>query len=265
VCGFGGDDPWSAYDELLERADAHPIPAAGDDPRPVDADDIRAATLLTLYAKQNWPFLALALREAEAGDATLMREFVGFFYGRLPDGTFDPGGDRYFTIEGVDQRFKDDVGFYLERGRESWATFDHFWWNAGYSEMPWGLYPVKPRGAYFGPYRVPSSSPMTLVVGTTYDPATPYRGARQLVAQMGRARLLTMRGDGHTAYWDNSECIDTAVEAYLERLVLPAPGTVCRQDVPFEDLQARATTAGSVQLLLRERLRLHVRPFRGGR
>ena len=53
VCGFGGDDPWTAYDELLERLDVTPIPAGGDDPRPVDGDDVRAVTL------------ARALREAE--------------------------------------------------------------------------------------------------------------------------------------------------------------------------------------------------------
>ena len=154
----------------------------------------------------------LALQEADAGDGTIFRELVDAFYGRLPDGTFDPGGDRYFTITGVDQRFTSDIAFYLQQGRESWETFDHFWWNAGYSELPWGLYPVVPRGAYFGPFGVPGSSPTTLVVGTTYDPATPYRMAKQLVAQMGNARLLTMRGDGHTAYGGNSPCIDAAVD-----------------------------------------------------
>jgi pimeloyl-ACP methyl ester carboxylesterase len=258
VCGFGGDDPWTAYDELLEQLDDAPLPAGGDDPRPVDGDDLRAVTLLALYAKQNWPFLALILQEAEEGDGTLVREIVNAFYGRLPDGTFDPGGDRYFTIEGVDQRFKDDVDFYLRVGRSSWATFDHFWWNAGYSEMPWGLYPVKPRGVYYGPFEVPRSAPMTLVVGTTYDPATVYRGAKQLVAQMGRARLLTMRGDGHTAYFGNSPCIDAAVDAYLENLTLPPAGTVCRQEVPFEAALALTSRVTATQIV--DVLRLHVKP-----
>jgi pimeloyl-ACP methyl ester carboxylesterase len=259
VCGFGGDDPWTAYDELLERLDAAPLPAGGDDPRPVDGDDLRAVTVAALYAKQNWSFLALMLQEAAAGDGTLIREVVNGFYGRFPDGTFHPGGDRYFTIEGIDQRFKDDVDFYLRRGSDSWATFDHFWWNAGYSEMPWGLYPVEPRGAYYGPFDVRRSAPMTLVVGTTYDPATVYRGARQLAVQMGRARLLTMRGDGHTAYYGNSPCIDAAVDAYLEDLTLPAPGTVCRQEVPFEAALALTSRVAAAQFV--ENLRLHMKPL----
>jgi pimeloyl-ACP methyl ester carboxylesterase len=259
VCQFGGDDPWTAYDELVESAYADPLPSAGEDPRPVNGDDILAATILTLYAKQNWPFLAIALQDAAAGDGSIFRELVNLFYGRFPDGSFDPASDRYFTIEGVDQLFTDDVGFYLRTGRESWSTFDHFWWNAGYSEMPWGLYPVRPRGAYYGPFGVPDSAATALVVGTTYDPATPYRGAKQLVAQMGNAALLTMRGDGHTAYGGNSPCIDAAVDAYLEDLTLPAPGTVCRQEVPF-DTGSRIGVARTAGDWLRDNLRLFVRP-----
>jgi hypothetical protein len=71
------------------------------------------------------------------------------------------------------------------------------------------------------------------VISTTYDPATPYQWGEQLTAQLGHARLLTMAGDGHTAYGGNTPCIDTATEAYLVDLALPPPGTVCAQEVPF--------------------------------
>lgn len=75
-------------------------------------------------------------------------------------------------------------------------------------------------------------------MGTRYDPATPYKEAKRLTAQLGNARLLTMTGDGHTAYDGypadgfNSQCTDTAVEAYLVDLALPAEGTKCGQDQP---------------------------------
>ncbi|GAA4943015.1 hypothetical protein GCM10023238_06160 [Streptomyces heliomycini] len=39
-----------------------------------------------------------------------------------------------------------------------------------------------------------------VVVGTTRDPATPYRWAEALAGQLSSARLLTYEGDGHTAY-----------------------------------------------------------------
>ena len=72
-----------------------------------------------------------------------------------------------------------------------------------------------------------------LVVATTYDPATPYSGGVSLVDQLGNARLLTMEGDGHTAYGGNSPCVDSAVDSYLVSVTLPEAGTVCEQDVPF--------------------------------
>ena len=43
-----------------------------------------------------------------------------------------------------------------------------------------------------------------------------------------------MRGDGHTAFGGNSPCIDSAVDAFMFTGALPAAGTTCKQDVPFE-------------------------------
>jgi pimeloyl-ACP methyl ester carboxylesterase len=241
--GFGGQDPWSAFDELAERLDAQPLRAGGPDPRPVDGDDLRAAAIQAVYAKQLWPVLAAALAQAQAGDGTLVRRLVDVFYGRNPDGTYDPLLDRYFTISALEQRYPRDIATYLDAGEDSWQSFDHFWFNSGYVELAWGLYPVRPRGAFYGPFRAARRATPTLVVATTYDPATPYRGSVQLVRDLGNARLLTMRGDGHTAYGGNSRCIDRAVDAYLEDLVVPARGTTCRQEVPFAAPQATAARA----------------------
>ena len=57
---------------------------------------------------------------------------------------------------------------------------------------------------------------------------------------LGNARLITMRGDGHTAYGGESACIDAAVETYVNTLALPAEGTSCTQDTPFVPLAALA-------------------------
>jgi pimeloyl-ACP methyl ester carboxylesterase len=236
--GFGGDDPHGAFDELVERLDADPQPASVTDPRLVDGNDVLSGALTDLYAKQFWPYIAAALAAAEAGDYAPIRGEADISYGRNPDGTYDPGSDRYFAIGALEQRYPSDLGTFMDAGEHSWNLFDHFWWNSGYVELPWGLWPVKPRGVYYGPFEAKRSAPTTLVVGTTYDPATPYRGAKGLVTELGNARLLTMRGDGHTAYGGNSPCIDAAVDAYLEDGTVPAKGTTCRQEVPFEPLAA---------------------------
>jgi len=234
--GFGGDDPWEAFDDLVEQANASPIPADGftDDPRPVTGDDIITATLYDVYSKFYWGEITYALAQAAAGDGSYIRFLVDSYYGNNLDGTFDPGTDRYFTIGAAEQRYdRHDVGTYLARGDESWGTFPHFWSNAGYVELNYGLWRVRDKDAYGGPWKLSSSQATPLVVATTYDPATPYRGAKRLVRDLGNARLLTMRGDGHTAYGGNSMCIDDAVNAYLVDLTLPAVGTKCEHEVPF--------------------------------
>jgi pimeloyl-ACP methyl ester carboxylesterase len=243
--GFGGEDPWDAFDALVEQADAAPLPAAGygPDPRPVDGDDLNAAAVQMMYSKFNWGDLAHALAQAQAGDGSEIRQIVDEdFYGRDPDtGAYDPLSDRYFLLGAVEQRYPRGLASYFEAGDRSWSQFDHAYWNAGFVELNYALWPIHDRDAFYGPFRVPRSAATPLVVATTYDPATPYRGSRKLVRDLGNARLLTMRGDGHTAYENGSpDCIDPAIEDYLFTLALPAPGTQCRQDVPFAAPQRQA-------------------------
>ena len=222
----------------MAQADASPIAATGDDPRPVDGDDIIWAAGGVVYAKQLWPSLAQALVAARDGDGTPIRELVNGSYGRNPDGSYDPGLDRYFALSAIEQRYtSSDVETYVAIGQAGWGMFDHAFWNTGYAELPLGLFPIRAQGVFRGPFRASASAPTILVVGTTYDPATPYREAIRLVTQLRNARLLTMQGDGHTAYGGNSACIDAAVEAYLNQGTVPAAGTVCQQEVPFEPLQ----------------------------
>ncbi|MGH2762138.1 MAG: alpha/beta hydrolase [Thermoleophilaceae bacterium] len=261
--GFGGDEPWTAFDELIERADRQPLPA--EQGRPVEGDDIRAASAQLVYAKQLWGDLGLALAQGEAGDGTLLRAWTDVFYGRRADGGYDPLLDRYFTIGALEQRYPRRVKTYLRAGDHSWGLFDHAYWNHGYTELAWGLYPVRPRGVFRGPFRASRRGPTVLVVGTTYDPATPYRGSARLARELGNARLLTMRGDGHTAYGGNSACIDEAVDAYLERKVVPAEGTTCRQEVPFTAPQPERARPEARTLAPRRptlpQVRPHVRPL----
>lgn len=239
--GFGGADPSGAYDQLLDRLDATPLTAA--DGRALDGDDARAGTLQALYSKASWPFLAQALVDLRDGDAERMQRASDRYYGRGADGSFAATTDRYFTIGALEQRYPRDVATYLRAGQRSWDEHEHFWWNNGYDELNYGLYPVRPADVFRGPFNVPRSSPTPLVVATTYDPATPYRGARNLVRELGSARLLTMRGDGHTAYGGNSACIDAAVEAYVDEGTLPPAGAQCPQDTGFSAPQAQALRA----------------------
>jgi pimeloyl-ACP methyl ester carboxylesterase len=265
-CQFGGDDPWAAYDAFVEQANLLPIPAPNfaPDPRPVDGDAILNGTFITLYAKQNWSLLANALSEAAAGDASTLRFLADAAWGNNFDGTFDPGTDRYFTIGAIEQRYSSNIQQYLDAGDNSWGMFDHFWFNSGYVEVNYGLWPIHDKDAYYGPFTASESAPTVLEVATTYDPATPFRGAKRLVPQLGNVRFLTMVGDGHTAFGGNSACIDAYVVAYVQTLALSPKGAVCKQEVPFVPPPAPAaasklamvTSGGTVAERL---IRLHVR------
>jgi pimeloyl-ACP methyl ester carboxylesterase len=247
-CGFGGEDPWSAFDQLVATANMHPIPAGGDDPRPIDGDDLLWAVSNDVYAKQYWPEIAEMLRDAANGDGTLVRELVDLFYA-------GSGNDRYFLITAADQRYPRDVDFYFDAGDHGWGLFDHTYWNTGYPELNYGLLHLQSDHPFRGPFRAAASSPTLLEVATTYDPATPYPGALRLAKQLGNVRLLTMRGDGHTAYGGNSQCIDDAVNAYIETLALPPTGTVCNQEVPFGPSAAPATAQAHAEAVLRRVVR----------
>ncbi|MDX6718868.1 MAG: hypothetical protein QOJ63_1122 [Solirubrobacteraceae bacterium] len=239
--GFGGSDPWGAYDQLLDRLDVTPLTAT--DGRAVDGDDARVGTLQALYSKASWPFLAQALVDLQNGDGQRMQRAADAFDGRGADGSFSPFNDRYFAISALEQDYPRDVGTYLRAGQRSWDEHEHFWWNDGYLQLNYGLYPVRPVDVFRGPFGVRRSSPAPLVVATTYDPATPYRGAQNLVRELGNARLLTMRGDGHTAYRGKSACVDAIVDAYVDEGTLPPAGTQCAQDTGFSAPPAQASRA----------------------
>jgi pimeloyl-ACP methyl ester carboxylesterase len=248
TCPFVGADPWAAYDALVAQANMLAIPADGftDDPRPVNGDALLNGTLITLYNKGNWPLLAQGLTEASQGDATIMRFLADIAWGNNFDGTWDPLIDRYFTIGAIEQKYPRDIATFLEAGDNSWGMFEHFWWNSGYVEINYALWPIHDTDAFYGPFTASKSAPKVLEIATTYDPATPFRGAKRLATQLGNVRFLTMVGDGHTAYLNGSPtCVDTAVVAQIETLTLPPAGTICQQDVPFVQPPAAATATTS--------------------
>jgi hypothetical protein len=121
------------------------------------------------------------------------------------------------------------------------------WWNAGIAEdaatgyfgriWTWasGICASWDRtdaDRYMGPFDRRTSNPV-LVVGNSFDPATPYHGAVTVSQLLPRSRLLTVHGWGHISLF-LSTCADQAITRYLVDLTLPPAGTVCEQDaVPF--------------------------------
>jgi hypothetical protein len=93
-----------------------------------------------------------------------------------------------------------------------------------WGSLPCAYWPL--RGAAPAPLHAAGAPPI-LVVGTTRDPATPFRWAQALSQSLKSGVLLGWNGDGHTAYLMGSTCVDTAVDSYLISLTPPRNGTLC--------------------------------------
>ena len=187
------------------------------------------AVLYSMYSPAIWPTLRQALRQAKIGDGMGLQQIADFASDRTGPNSYGSNMASAFPAiacwdsppaPGIDG---------LRAAARAWSADAPVpelakalsWGNAACSAW----YGHSPRGAQ--PARTTTTAPI-LVVGTTFDPATPYAWAKALTSQLGTATLLTYRGDGHTAFGGNSRCIDDAVNRYLLTGATPAPGTVCR-------------------------------------
>ncbi|MCC5031778.1 alpha/beta hydrolase [Streptomyces sp. WAC 00631] len=94
---------------------------------------------------------------------------------------------------------------------------------------PCATWPVRAANPYTGPWDRYTAAPV-LTVGITNDPTTPYEGSLAMTRQLANARLLTVKGDGHMALMNPSDCVKRHESRYFIKGVLPPRGTVCRQD-----------------------------------
>ncbi|MFD5936041.1 alpha/beta hydrolase [Streptomyces sp. NPDC060333] len=118
----------------------------------------------------------------------------------------------------------------LEEGSAGRAGDAGRYWT--WAAEPCATWPARSANRYRGPWDRPTAHPV-LVVGTTYDPSTPYSDAQAMAKELAHARLLTHDGYGHTALFNNSSsCVNSYESRYFVDGTLPPPGTTCRPDTP---------------------------------
>ncbi len=66
-----------------------------------------------------------------------------------------------------------------------------------------------------------------VIVGTTRDPATPYKWALSMHKYLQGSLLISLDADGHTGHNRGSGCVDGAVDKYLLTGVVPAKNLAC--------------------------------------
>ena len=243
------------FQALLARLRAHPLPVS----TPHGTVQISYATtvsvvLTSLYGQVLWGPLSDALAHLDHGDGRPALELAT----PPPSPTYDNTRDAWMAVMCADTDGPHDLSAWPRLAAAADRRAPYFGAAWTWSSVACAHWPARDTDRFTGPYDRHTANPV-LVVGTTFDPATPYRNAVALSRELGNARLLTLHGWGHTAFFQPSTCAIEAETRYLVDLQLPAPGTVCRPDVgPFDqpssaaDRAARAFARGKDVMTVRD-------------
>ncbi len=178
----------------------------------------------SLYTDQTWPDLARAIAEGLAGNGTLLAAIAYQYEGLQLNGTFDNELAAEVATSCVDRPSPKALATYEQLSRQMAKAAPDFGAAEAWGTLACAYWPVAPK---LRPRAIAAAkAPTILLVGSTDDPATPYRWAVAVSKELAHARLLTRRGPGHTAYFA-STCVQRAVDTYLATLRLPAVGRVC--------------------------------------
>ena len=167
--------------------------------------------IAALYSQESWIYLTQALTEALDGDGTTLLLLADYYNDRdIESGYTSNLNEANIAISCADGRVPEAEAAELNRRFvEASQVFGKYFTHPNLACEPW------PTGK--SQVELDFSVPLAngpLVVGTTGDPATPYTQAVALSELLSGATLLTLKGEGHTAYGTNV-CIDAIVEAYF--------------------------------------------------
>lgn len=212
---------------LFAQTDKKPLKSSLGDGRQVDESLAELGVAAALYNKQTWPILRLALKSAiEQGDGTTLLRLGDLLIERNKDGSYSNQSEANMAINCVDKPYSRSFGAWQQEAAKAKKAAPLFGQFVVWGTLPCGYWPVQsheqPR-----PLHADGAKPI-LVVGTTRDPATPYKWAQSLASQLRSGVLLSLDGDGHTAYLQGNPCITSAVDRYLVTGTAPKKNTMCR-------------------------------------
>ncbi|OEJ32576.1 alpha/beta hydrolase [Streptomyces subrutilus] len=224
--GTGGPEAVAArLKEFFRKLDAQPVPT-GDAARPLGEALATTGVIAALYDESAWPQLREALTAAMDGDGASLLSLADSYYERSPDGKYANLMSANAAVNCLDQppafTGPDAVRSALPSFEKASPVFGT---GLAWASLNCTYWPVKATGTA-KPLAAKGAAPI-LVVGTTRDPATPYKWAQALADQLDSGTLLTYDGDGHTAYGRGSDCIDTSINRYLLEGKVPPKDKKC--------------------------------------
>ncbi|KAL5338700.1 TAP-like protein-domain-containing protein [Aspergillus crustosus] len=199
----------------------------------IDSGLVQTLVRFALYSPDLYPALAHALDALLSGDAAVFAAVysalseAGVILTQQPDeAAFSIlCGDKvlprqtYTEMAPVFEKFEQESRFQGKFGHIQAMICQH--WR------------IQAKGRYERNFETITKYPL-LVVGNTYDSATPLRSAQNVTASFEGAVLLEHGGFGHGFTTDGSSCTINAVPSYFSNGTLPKLGTVCEVDyAPF--------------------------------
>nr|WP_078917298.1 alpha/beta hydrolase [Streptomyces sp. NRRL S-813] len=228
--GGPGTTPAQAGDHLevfFRKLDAHPLPTGDPDGRRLVEALGTTGVIAAMYDQGAWPQLRAALTAAmKKNDGAGLLSLSDTYYERDTRGHYSNLMFANAAVNCLDLPPAFSGPAAVEEALPSFRKASPvFGEGLAWASLNCAYWPVKPTGE---PHRIEAKgAPPIVVVGTTRDPATPYRWAQALASQLSSARLLTFVADGHTAYGRGSRCIDSAIDAYLLHGTPPTQGKRC--------------------------------------
>ncbi|MFH9575943.1 alpha/beta hydrolase [Streptomyces sp. NPDC017230] len=228
--GGKGTTPEQAGKNLkafFDDLDAGPVPTGDADGRELTESLATTGVIAAMYDEAAWPQLRESLTSAmKENDGAGLLVLSDSYYEREADGGYS---NLMFANAAVNCLDLPAAFSSPDEVRDALPDFEKaspvFGEGLAWSSLNCAYWPVKPTGE---PHRIEAAGATPIVVvGTTRDPATPYRWAEALAGQLSSGRLLTYEGDGHTAYGRGSACVDSAINAYLLRGTPPEDGKRC--------------------------------------
>jgi pimeloyl-ACP methyl ester carboxylesterase len=239
-------DPATVVEQTFQRLKTHPVKLVLPDGTTVTFGyaDAVSLTFFSLYAPAGYPGLADLL--SQLATAQPAKAPVRLAAGVLPAEVLEQlrRGDDYASVGNglqpcVESRHTGRPLAYPRYADAEDRRAPHFGRFRTWVGQMCEFIPLRDTDAYRGPWQQTTKDPV-LVIGTRFDPATPYQATRPYADLFPAARMLTVDGWGHTTL-GVSRCADALITRYLVDRVAPADNSTCAQDrKPFDPLPQTA-------------------------
>lgn len=226
-CSFSGNlaDAQNQIKQLLANIATTPLISKSN--RKVTEGLVVIGIASSLYdSASGWPVLRDAFKEASLGQGDSFLELADQYSGRQKDGKYlSNENDAIQIIDCLDRSDLETVESVKAGAAEFEAKAPIFGPYLAYAGLACRYFPAVKQAEHIAINKL-DTDPI-LIIGTTRDPATPYKWAQSLAKLFDSSVLITLDGDGHTGHGRGSKCVDSAVDRYLLTGITPKTALYC--------------------------------------